>query len=111
MPWRSGLHWWQELAASKTPRFGLPLDCATPPHVHDDAGLRCKRCLVRKSLPAVRPSHDLPPHNRGGQRAFVATGEADQAGRVFLQVVEGSRPFALDPLPHLEAGDELTKIL
>src|SRR5580658_4908280 len=25
-------------------------------------------------------------HKRGGQRAFVATGEADQAGRVFLQV-------------------------
>ena len=50
-------------------------------------------------------------HKRGGQRAFVATREADQAGRVFLQVVEGSRTFALDPLPHLEAGDELTKIL
>src|SRR5580658_546713 len=50
-------------------------------------------------------------HQRGGQRAFVASREADQAGRVFLQVVEGSRTFALDPLPQLEASDELTKIL
>ncbi len=30
-------------------------------------------------------------HQRGGQRAFVATCEADQAGREFLQVVKGSR--------------------
>jgi hypothetical protein len=48
---------------------------------------------------------------RCGQWAFVSTCEANQAGRVSLEVIEGSRTFALDTLPYLEAGDELTKIL
>ncbi len=52
-----------------------------------------------------------PANKRSGQRAFVTTREADQPGGVFLQVVEGSCSFALDPLPHLEAGNELAKIL
>ena len=50
-------------------------------------------------------------YERSGERAFVASSEADQAGGVLLQVVEGGGALGLDLLPHLEMGDEPAKVL
>src|ERR1700735_1566323 len=50
-------------------------------------------------------------HEGGGQRTLVPSGEADQAGSVLLQVIEGRGTFHLRRLTHLELCDELAKIL
>ena len=48
---------------------------------------------------------------RSGQRSFVASGKADKSGGEFFQIVERGRALGLGGFAHLEARDELAKIL
>ena len=47
----------------------------------------------------------------GGERAFVAAGEAEEAGGILGEVVVGGCAFGLGGLTHFELGDELAEIL
>ena len=50
-------------------------------------------------------------HQGSGQRAFIATRQADQPGGVLLKIVECGRAFLLGCLAHLELRDELAEVL
>ena len=47
----------------------------------------------------------------GGERTFVAAGEADEAVGILGEVVEGGGAFGFGGLAHFELGDELAEIL
>jgi hypothetical protein len=47
----------------------------------------------------------------GGERAFIAAGEADESFGILGEVVVGGCAFGLSGLAHFEMGDELAEIL
>ncbi len=50
-------------------------------------------------------------HQRRSQWSFVASGQADKAFGVLLQIVQRCRAFALVRLAQLEGRDELAEVL
>ena len=50
-------------------------------------------------------------HKRRGQRALIASGQADQAASILAQIIERCRALAFCRFAHLELRDELAEIL
>ena len=79
------------------------------------AAVRYRDCRGRRWKPAGRAICArlalAAVRERRGQRPLVAAGQADQSRGKFFEIFECGRAFGLGGLAHLEARDELAKIL
>ena len=97
---RSRRHWWQAAAVAAFARFRRRPDCALPLRGRNGAAIRRKHCRGRRfrqsSCTHFVAAVDSALRQRMRQRAFVASGQADQAvdsARRFLRAATLPSPF------------------